>query len=397
MKYFFILGNNPDLSYAEINSILTITGHQPEILEYNSSALVIRTSKSIDCPALMQMLGGTIKLGEINIQLPKQDTAGMADNLVDHVPAAPGKKIMLGLSFYGMGKLNTKALGMEIKTLLKARGANARLVVSREPTLSSVVIEQNKLLSQGAEIVIIENQTNKNNLYVGITKAIQPFKALSFRDFNRPARDDKSGMIPPKLAQIMINLAQAPLEGVILDPFCGSGTILMEAALMGYDNLIGSDISGKAYTDTKTNIRWLEENFKFQIANFKQLQISATEISKKLPAESIDAIVTEPYLGPQRGFHRFDEVARELNKLYSEAINQFYKVLKPEGRIVMIWPIMRSKDVIEELSPDIHGFEIESPLPPDQDIFKTTKRKTIIYGRDDQKVWREIVILKKSR
>ena len=91
---------------------------------------------------------------------------------------------------------------------------------------------------------------------VFVTKAIQPIESLGERDFGRPYRDAKSGMLPPKLAMMMINLAGQSLGATILDPFCGSGTILMEAATIGYTNLMGSDISPKAIDDTRQNFAW---------------------------------------------------------------------------------------------------------------------------------------------
>jgi tRNA (guanine10-N2)-dimethyltransferase len=38
----------------------------------------------------------------------------------------------------------------------------------------------------------------------------------------------------PKLARAMVNLVNAPIGSLILDPFCGTGGILIEAALIGY-------------------------------------------------------------------------------------------------------------------------------------------------------------------
>ena len=55
----------------------------------------------------------------------------------------------------------------------------------------------------------------------------------------------------------MINLALSQNIDYknLLDPLRGSGTILTEAAVMGYQNLYGSDISRKAITDTKEKFR----------------------------------------------------------------------------------------------------------------------------------------------
>ena len=95
--------------------------------------------------------------------------------------------------------------------------------------------------------------------------AVQPFEEFGARDYARPSRDDLSGMLPPKLAKIMINLAQAKENSLILDTFCGSGTILQEALIMGYLNLIGFDSSPKAIKDSQANLEWLADKYDLNI------------------------------------------------------------------------------------------------------------------------------------
>ena len=127
---------------------------------------------------------------------------------------------------------------------------------------------------------------------IGITRSVQPFDEFSRRDYGRPNRDPRSGMLPPKLAQIMINLSRTQKTATLLDPFCGSGTIIQEALLMGYTQVIGSDISQSAVENTKTNLAWLK-------LKAQQLIVSnVAALAKHVPAQSIDAVVTEPYLGP---------------------------------------------------------------------------------------------------
>jgi tRNA G10 N-methylase Trm11 len=238
-------------------------------------------------------------------------------------------------------------------------------------------------------------------MYVGRTEAVQDFKNLSYRDFGRPDRDDQSGMIPPKLAQIMINLSGKNSENsTLLDPFCGSGTVLMEAALIGFKNLIGSDISEKAISDTKNNLAWIGEKFpNFKLSNFQLFEISATEISRKIKPNSVDAIVTEPYLGPQRGNPDPMKTKMELEKLYSAALREFKKILKSDGRVVMIFPVRAegTRPDLHFMSPNLDGWQVINPLPENlQEKLHTTRRGTIVYGRPGQKVYREIVVLKKG-
>ena len=65
------------------------------------------------------------------------------------------------------------------------------------------------------------------------------------------------------VSQVTYDIAD-PLKnekGLILDPFCGSGTVLQEALLMGFTQVAGTDLSPKAITDTKENIAWIKEKY----------------------------------------------------------------------------------------------------------------------------------------
>ncbi|KKR91890.1 hypothetical protein A3D45_00640 [Candidatus Falkowbacteria bacterium RIFCSPHIGHO2_02_FULL_42_9] len=393
MKYFFILGSNPTLSSAELAAIFDNTSKLSLI---QTNIVILETDQEI-MANIIKKIGGTIKFGLIHDEINPGNTNEVLNAIAGFAkPESSEAKFMFGLSSYGKNKTNLKPLAMEFKKLLKESGINSRWVISREPTLSSVVVEQNKLTTdRGVEITII--QFNKK-LLLGKTLAVQPFKELSFRDYGRPARDDHSGMLPPKLAQIMINLSGATKASVILDPFCGSGTIITEALLMGYGHIIGADISTKAISDTKTNIAWIEQNFKSRPVNLKLLNSDATQISKHLAPNSVDAIITEPYLGPQRGLFNLEKIIRELERLYSKSLVEFKKILKPNGKIIMIWPSFYSKRQNIYLNPDLAGLKIINPIPKNlqTNIFiKLTSRQTIIYGREQQKVWREIMVLEK--
>lgn len=145
-------------------------------------------------------------------------------------------------------------------------------------------------------------------------------------------------------------------------------------------------------------IEILIENWKLKIGNLKFYQQDAQKISQEIKSNSIDYIITEPYLGPQRGKIDIKKIVQELEQLYTKSLSEFSKILKPDGWIVMIWPVFRITHNVERITPNIIGFQIINPIPENlrQDKrIKLTDRNTIIYGREQQKVWREIVILEK--
>jgi len=392
MKYFFVLGNNPTLSVMEIYTILKnynkINGYY-----LTDSCLVLDLEESLNPKMLIKILGGTIKIGIIHSEI-KNNFKEILKNSVNIIDTKNiFNKFNFGFSYYGKNKINTRAVGMEIKKYLKEKNISCRWVVSREKNLSSVVVKTNKLIDGGIEIVLIQKD---NKILIGKTLEVQHFKELSFRDYGRPARDDLSGMLPPKLAQIMINLSEAKKNSIIFDPFCGSGTILTEAMLMGYNNLIGSDISIKAINDTKKNIDWILKNYKLKILNLKLINTDAQFISKKIEGYSIDTIITEPYLGPQRGNFNIKKTLNELENLYEKCLFEFKKILKSDGKIVMIWPIFKMGNKNFFINPKINNYKIYCPLPLEvkkNKLIKLTEKNTIVYGREGQKVFREIIIL----
>jgi tRNA G10 N-methylase Trm11 len=201
--------------------------------------------------------------------------------------------------------------------------------------------------------------------------------------------------LPPKLAQMMINVAAQPsLDGLLLDPFCGSGTIITEAMLMGYKNLMGTDLSEKAINDSRVNAEWIRDLYQLDIKPKFYIK-NATRMAQFLKTSTVDTIVTEPYLGPQRGLNNIGLVIDELEHLYTQALDNFYKILKPGGRIVMVWPVFFGQ---EFLKPNLDNWRVVSALPKKfQDLswLKQSFRDTLLYNRAGQKVWRELIILEK--
>ncbi|MCP8308708.1 MAG: methyltransferase domain-containing protein [archaeon] len=123
----------------------------------------------------------------------------------------------------------------------------------------------------------------------------------------------------PKFARGLVNLSHVKEGEIILDPFCGTGSILIEASIIGIDT-IGIDISMKMCKGAMNNLKhYMLESL--GIINSDALM---------LPIKNVNAVVTDiPYgrCASSRGI-------RTLN-LLQEFISQAEDIM-PKGRYCVI-------------------------------------------------------------
>jgi len=89
-----------------------------------------------------------------------------------------------------------------------------------------------------------------------------------------------------KLARCMVNLTKPKTEELVLDPFCGTGSMLIEAALIGC-RILGLDIQRRMVRGTLKNLAHF---------NIKPEGIVVADASKP-PITKVDCIVTDPPYG----------------------------------------------------------------------------------------------------
>lgn len=391
-KYILINGQSTDLAQAEIWSAFH---KKAKNLEFKTNFTTLESD--LDAQSIQNKLGGTIKVAEY---LTSFDDLGQIDPVwwAEKLSLSQEHKANFGFSLYNSNSkkyLQIKKIALAVKKELRKQGYKARLATSQEMDLSSVVVKSNHLVDN--ELLIIHDG---GKYLLAITRAIQDFEDYAERDMNRPGRDDRSGMLPPKVAKMMINLLDNDKKGILLDPFCGSGTILQEAILLGYKKIHGTDSSPKAITDSQKNIGWLREQYDHNF-EIKFTKTDAKELSKYFPKESIDHMVSEPFMGPAHEIIRkndldyFYSLSQDLFQLYNRAFQEFYKILKKEGRIIFVFPIFNIRDkkinTLDIKRIEKNGFKnITVPIN-----FKESKNGQIVYQRPGQKVFRQITIWEK--
>lgn len=95
------------------------------------------------------------------------------------------------------------------------------------------------------------------------------------------------GSMSPKLARCMVNLSRVREGQLLLDPFCGTGGILIEAGLIGC-KVLGSDIFWKMKNGAAVNLEH------YGITDYRTFNIDVRELKMY---EKVAAVVTDPPYG----------------------------------------------------------------------------------------------------
>ncbi|HCR42207.1 TPA: hypothetical protein DIV45_02500 [Patescibacteria group bacterium] len=413
-QYAFLFGNHPTLSLAELLSFLA--NHKIPYGKYEmlNDILIIDIQKSPNYIAQLQNeLGGVIKIFAVKAdfkgKIYELEKILTLDKLMKEFFAQKEHKINFGISVYSdpdptyaeMTWLNNFAYS--IKRRLKD-DYSIRYIEDRSSRLSSVQVERNRLIDTGAEIALIRD---RDHYYVGKTLSVQDYASYSERDWDKPSPDAKSGMLPPKLAQILLNLARGSRTKVIYDPFCGSGIVLQEALLLDL-NIYGSDIAEDAIKNTINNLDWFIKLKKLPKLNLqthiKEADATKTKWEKLNSAET--AIVTEPYLGPPLKKILFgrdaEQTAKELGELYFNFFKNLQKNFPAVKRIGMVFPIFKTRDGLRyiEVLDQIKQLGYTPKQVLAKELIKKdasiSKRGGFLYSRPDQLVIRELFFFEKK-
>ena len=393
MKYVAIAGRQPLISLAEIQALYDkaarLVGKKLVFFEINEDG---EENISPD----INRLGGSLKLGRFF----DTDFSKLAKFLATTHPEG---KITLGISDFSKQKKSglAKQKSMELKRSLAKMGRSARVITNNEPEISSATAHHNQLGEKAGcfEIFLIDRE-----IYLSL--GTQNITAYTERDQARPARDAKVGMLPPKLAQILINLCGKLPEGArVLDPFCGTGVVLQEAAIMGYVPY-GTDLNERMVEYSKKNLSWL-----FNERNQKRFKILPDLIQKKdqiLNAISvgdatnftwegeIDAVAFEGYLGAPMSKPPVDIKFKTEKAKCREIAMGFLKNITPQIKsgtpVVMALPAWLRENgkyaglnILDEIQEMGYNFE----------KFQDLSQSDLLYYREGQIVAREIIVIRK--
>lgn len=297
MKYIFELSKeHSTIPQSEVISCLQAEGYKYQVIESNTDV------------AIIDILSDTDELKNISSRLSHSFSISR----------------MLFSSTNDLMKLKSLAL----KNVIDDSGSLAIRCKNRSSLFDSksivkvlgdiyTVNRTVKLQNPDVEVrAIITDSTT----YVGVKKFEIDRKQFEnrkaqFRPFFSPIS------LHPRLARALVNLSEIKKGQTLLDPFCGTGGILIEAGLIG-TKIIGSDIDDKLVMGCKENLDFY---------NIKDYDLFCTDIGNISEYVSkIDAVVTDLPYGKST-----TTKGEEIKSLYSRAFDTISKILKDGGKAVI--------------------------------------------------------------
>jgi tRNA (guanine10-N2)-dimethyltransferase len=182
---------------------------------------------------------------------------------------------------------------------------------------------------------------------------------------NRQAFDERAplkkpfflpGVLMPRIARAVVNMSHIR-TGWVLDPFAGTGGLLVEAGLLDKDiHVVGCDIQKKM-------VHGMRMNYRFYGINYDVIRGDSLKLG--IRDDAVDAIVTDFPYGQSTHI-----AAASLKDFYADALAEMYRVLKPGRRAIVV-----SKEPIEKLLTDVGFTVIETHR---QRIHKSLTRQIVV-------------------
>lgn len=267
--YLFLFGRDSDLSKLELISYLYSKNIDYKIFKETNKFLILdfkkdysnfiteNKSKELNLYKILDHLASITRVVDIYYNSNKIDS-----KFLDRLDIDYPKKFNYSLSTININKEQKEDLEVFIKDyfkVIKSKCVYKRAIKHKKKETNFIVNPKNYYswkLYNGFELFILKID---NNYYFGKTISCFNPKLNIYKDKHRPFTK-KLYTTSFRLADIMINLLNIRKGETIVDPFCGSGTFLIELLSKGY-NCIGIEKSKDMFNICKKNLEWAKKEF----------------------------------------------------------------------------------------------------------------------------------------
>ena len=249
---------------------------------------------------LVKRLGYTHEVDEVilksSIQTLEEDILSVDwDNYIEETFAVRVKRFD--------SQIDTVASERKAGTLILSKIDNVKVKLKEPKSLI-------RLIAAGDEVYIAIEKFKLNKKHF---EEIKPHK----RPFFYP------GSMSPKLARCMVNLSRVKSGDLLLDPFCGTGGIIIEAGLIGC-KVLGSDINWKMKNGSAINLEYCG------VKDYRTVNVDVRELKMY---EKVASVVTDPPYGISTSTGDVDG-----DEIFNEFFKAIYDNMKDDAYLCMASP-----------------------------------------------------------
>lgn len=358
----YIFGRNPELSLAEIIARYNVIQSAPIIKELSENGIIIESKQHIaikNCGAVLKkckIIAVFLKNTPISEIEPVLESHISGEYIID--------KSNWGISSYNdnidsshNATLNPQTLHQLAKKGFKSIGIKKAYFI---PPMEGAFLTPQKLLRKkiiddGIEFIL---WYRKDDVILCQTEEVINIDSFAKRDKDRPHKRLLL-LLGLALARTMVNLVSIEKNNhnlPIYDPFCGMGSIIQEAYILGL-NAMGSDIDESCVTRSKENLKWISQtlgkNFRTNYGIFpsdKIFKMDLTAPNFPLLQEFNGSIVAEPnLLTPLKSYPTSFEAKKMISQFeenYNRYLKEIYQILPTDGICVLIFPQIHTAENI---------------------------------------------------
>jgi tRNA (guanine10-N2)-dimethyltransferase len=303
--FFLVSGEHETLPFSELDAILEAEGYAFKTLEKLDQAL--RLEADLGCVQAVKRRAAFTRLCALELFNCKAETREIVKNMRSTSLNEVLKK--------------KESFAVRVKRVKKYASKIDR--VTLESKLGELV------LNRKAKARV--NLTNPDETFMGILTedkfifgvklaAIPPKPFVERRPKKKPFFHPSA--MPAKLARCMVNLAEPKAGELVLDPFCGTGSMLIEAALVGC-RVLGFDIQRRMAGGTLQNLSF------FNVETEGVLVADARD----MPVIKVDCVVTDPPYG-----RAATTLKRPTKQIVEEVLTSTYGMLDTGQRVCIAAP-----------------------------------------------------------
>lgn len=311
---------HPELPLAELKAVMECENIDAEIEKVTEGLVILKdiSNENLDeyYRILVKRLGYTHEVHQIlartDIDNLDEDVSNIDwENYINETFAVRVKRFQ--------SQIDTVGTERHVGTLILDNCDNIKVNLSKPKSLVRVVAYGNAIY-----VAIEKIKLDKKHF-----EDSKPHK----RPFFYP------GSMNPKLARCMVNLSRVKQGQLLLDPFCGTGGILIEAGLIGC-KVAGSDIYWKMKNGTAINLEH------YGITDYRTFNVDVRELKMY---EKVASVVTDPPYGISTSTGDVDG-----EEIFNEFFHSIYDNMKDDAYLCMASPhYVDLKPMVDEV-----GFEI---------------------------------------